>query len=121
MKMVGNFRNVVAVRSFLDVLQIIEAKAHDFAGMRNRHCVFQAAQGPTRGGGSPLGEIGKRREIAIVLAQDGSEVARQLGFRNVEVDHLITLDYPQMRARVCLEPDYFHRVIPLVLLERAAP
>jgi hypothetical protein len=110
------FWNVVAVRPFLDVLQIVEAEAHDFAGMRNRHRIFQPAQGPARGGGSALGE---RREITIVVTEDRSKVARQLGLRDVEVDHLIALDHTQMRARVCLEPDYFHRVIPLVLLEKA--
>jgi hypothetical protein len=113
------FWNVVAVRPFLDVLQIVEAEAHDFAGMRNRHRIFQPAQGPARGGRSALGELGKRRKITIVVAKDRSEVARQLGLRDVEVDHLIAFHHSQVRTRVCLEPDYFHRVIPLVLLEKA--
>jgi hypothetical protein len=87
--------------------------------MRNRHRIFQSAQGPARSGRSALGELGERCKITIVVAEDRSEVARQLGFCDVEVDHLIAFHHSQVRTRVCLEPDYFHRVIPLVLLEKA--
>ena len=72
------FRNVVALRAFLDVVEIIEAEADDLAGPRDRQRVFQAGERAARGGRRLLGEIGERLEVAVAPAQHFAEIGRQL-------------------------------------------
>ena len=54
------FRDVVALRAFLDVVEIIEAEADDLAGVRHRQREFQSGERAARRGRRFLGEIGER-------------------------------------------------------------
>ena len=91
------FRNIVAIRSFLDVLEIVQTEADNLAGARG-----QAAQWPARR--RPSGEIGQRGKIAIAESPvDG-----------VEVDHLIALNDAEMWPVSGFEADNFHERILLV-------
>ena len=70
------FRNIVAIRSFLDVLEIVQTEADNLAGARNRKRVGQSVQGPARRRRRPSGEIGQRRKIDIAVAQRGTQIVR---------------------------------------------
>jgi hypothetical protein len=108
------FRNIVAVRSFLDVLEIVQTEADNLARARDRERVRQAAQWPTRRRRRPFGEIGQRRKIAIAISQRSAQIVREPIIDGVEVDHLIALDHAETRSVFGFEADDFHDWILLV-------
>src|SRR5262249_3515376 len=63
------FRNVVALRAFLDVFEIVEAEADDLARRRHRQTVGQALERAACARGRALGRVLERRQVAVVAAQ----------------------------------------------------
>ena len=114
------FRDVVALRAFLDVLEVIEAEQDDLAGIGDRQRVSQTFERNARRGRRLFGEIAQVREIAIGLAQDGGEIGRQTGVDRLQVDDLIPLHNAQPQALSVLEPDNPH-VPPFTMHARLAP
>ena len=94
------FRDIVLLRAFLDVIEIIEAQANDFAGARHRQRVFQAGQRQARGGRRLFGELSERREVAIIDAQEFAEIARRVGLNRLNIDDGVALDHAQPHAFV---------------------
>ena len=62
------FRNVVALRAFLDVLKIIQAEADDFPRPADRQRVGEPGKRLARGGRRALGDVGERFGVAVILA-----------------------------------------------------
>ena len=73
------FRNVVAVRTFLDVLKIVETKADDLARVGDRQRVFQTLERLARRRRRALGDIRERLEVAVVLRQHSARSVGTLG------------------------------------------
>ena len=100
--------NIVALRAFFHVVEIIEAKADDLAGRRHRQRVFQAFERTVGAGRRTLGGILERRQVAVVAAQAFAEVTRYGFIDCLQIDDLIALDDAEMQSPVCFETDDFH-------------
>src|SRR6185503_19465603 len=85
-------RDVVALRAFLDMLEIVQPEAKDLARTRDRETELQAFQRTTRRGRGALGDVAERLEVAVVGCERSAEVGRHLGVDRLQVDHLIALD-----------------------------
>src|SRR3954453_21397368 len=105
----GEFRNIIPVGAFLDVLEIIESKADHLAGVRDRQRIFQTFQRDAWGSPSLLGQLGNRLEIATVLSQPLAEIARQLGIYSLQIDPLIAFDYAKMGGATRFKRNDLHR------------
>ena len=106
------FRNIVALRAFLDVVEIIEAEADDLAGPRDREAEFQSGQRAAGGGRRAFGEVGKRLQIAVVAAQDFAEVGGRSGIRRLQIDDGVALDHAEPQAVIRFKTDNFHEFLP---------
>src|SRR6266849_8038623 len=102
------FRNVVALRAFLDVLEIVEAEADDLARRRHRQTVGQTLERAARTRGRALGRVLERRQVAVVAAQAFAEIAGYGLVDRLQVDHLIALDHAEMQRAIGFETDDFH-------------
>ena len=110
------FRNVVAVRAFLDVIEIVQAHANDLAGIGNRLRVLDALERNARRSRRTLGDIRQRLEIAVTLRKHLAEIGRQLKVATAwQVDDLISFDNAEMRRAIQLESDNLHKVSNSVL------
>ncbi len=105
------FRDVVLVRTFLDVVEIVEAEADDLAGIGDRQREFQSGQRNARGCRRLLHGLGKRLHVAIG-AQERSEFTRQLGVGRLNVDDAVTIDNAHAHAVIGLEIDDLHCLLP---------
>jgi hypothetical protein len=87
------FRDIVALRAFLDVLEIIEAEADDLAGARDRQAVFEPLERTARACRCALGSILQRGEVAVAAAEHLAEIARDGVVDRLQIDHLIAFDH----------------------------
>ena len=77
------FRDVVALCAFLDVLEIIESEADDLSGPADRQRIGQARKRPARARRRALGEIGERLEVAVVCGKPFAEIGRRVAVGGV--------------------------------------
>src|SRR5215813_14098461 len=89
------FRNVVALRAFLDVLEIVEAEADDFARRRHWQTIGKALERAARACGRALGRVLERGQLAVVAAQAFAEIAGYGLVDRLQIDDLITLDHAE--------------------------
>src|SRR5262245_41078963 len=66
----GKFRDVVTLRTFLHVIEVVQSQANDFARMRDRQRVFQPIEWTPRGCRRLLRKSADRSEITVVPSQD---------------------------------------------------
>src|SRR6185503_10580433 len=59
------FRDVVALRAFLHMVEVVEAEANDLSRIRDRQRVFQSIEGTARGCRRFLRKGADRREVAV--------------------------------------------------------
>ena len=112
------FRNVVLLRPFLDVVEIIEAEADDLAGPRDGKSEFQSGERAAGCGRRALGEIGERFEIAIAAAQEFAEIGRHRGVHRLQIDDGIALDHAEPQAVIRFKTDDFHEFLLSALCMR---
>jgi hypothetical protein len=93
------------------MLEIIEAEADHFAGVRDRERVFQPLQRNAGGGRRSLGEIRERRKAGALL-QDRAQVGRQIRVHRLKIDNLVAFDHTQPQAALTLESNDFHEHFP---------
>jgi hypothetical protein len=102
------FRDVVLLRAFLDVVEVIEAQADDLAGLGHRQRELQTGERNARGG-IRLGDGGlELAHVTIGGAQVIAEIAGDAGIHGLDVDDIIALDHAQPHFVVCFETDDFH-------------
>ena len=106
----GKFRNIVALRPFLDVVEIVEAEADDLARPRDRETVFQPGERAAGGSRRASGEIGERFEVAVASAQGFAEIGGHARIRRLQIDHAIALDHAEPQAIIRFKTDNLHRV-----------
>src|SRR5215813_7506589 len=102
------FRNVVALRAFLDVFEIVEAEADDLARRRHRQTVGQALERAACARGRALGRVFERRQVAVVAAQAFAQIAGYGLVYRLQIYHLIALDHAEVRRAIGFETDDFH-------------
>src|SRR5689334_8641176 len=104
----GKFRDVVALRAFLDVVEIIEPETDDLAGMRDWQAIAQACERALGRGGRALREVLDRGQIALGRREQRAELVRQLGVHGLKVDDPVVLDHTEPEPRLCLETYDLH-------------
>jgi hypothetical protein len=104
----GKFRDVVALRAFLDVLEIVEAEADHLAGRRHRQGVFQALERSARGPRRALRRILERRQVAVVASEHLAEIARDALVDRLQINHLVALDHAETQSAIGFKSDNFH-------------
>src|SRR5262249_38952656 len=107
----GKFRDVVALRTFLDVLEIVEAEADNLARRRNRQPVFEIFERTPRASGRTFGRVLERCEVAVAAAQILAEVTGNCLVDGLEIDHLVALDDAEVQAAIGLETNDFHALL----------
>ena len=100
----GKFRDVVALRAFLDVLQIVQAEADDLARPRDRQAELQPLERTSRRGRRALGEIAERLQVAVVRREHRAEIGRHLRVDRLQIDDLIALDDAEPQAAFVRNP-----------------
>src|SRR5579884_1982357 len=88
----GEFRNVVTLRAFLDVIEVVQSEADDLARVGDREREDDAGQGAVRAGRRFPGKFRKRRKIAVAPPQPGSEVIGQARIDGLQIDDGVTLN-----------------------------
>src|SRR5260370_20317037 len=111
----GEFRQIVGVAPFLDVLQIVEAETDDLAGARYRQRICEAGERPYGGGRRAPGNLADRPEVAVVLPQHRSEIIRHRGVDRLQVDDPIALDDAEPQALLRSETDNFHKLCSMTV------
>src|SRR5215467_7980475 len=106
------FGNIVALRAFLDVFEIVEAEAEDFARRCHRQTVGQTLERAARTRGRTLGRVLERRQVAVVAAQTFAQIAGYGLVDRLQIDHLIALDHAEMQRAISFETDDFHGSLP---------
>ena len=112
--------NVIALRAFLDVLEIIQPEADDLARPANGQPVGQARERPARGGRGPLGDIGKRLGIAVIALEPFAEIGGNRAIHGIEIDHGIAVHDAEPRSPLPFECNDFHVFPSLADLGRSA-
>ncbi len=97
-------RNVVALKAFLHMLQIVQAEADALRWPRHRQAELEPLERHAGARWRLLGEIGKRLEIAPRLRQHVGQIDRQPGIGRLQVDHIVALDHAQAQPLVTLKP-----------------
>ena len=117
------FRHVVGVGAFLDVVEIVEAEADDLARPGHRQCVFQARERSPGGGRRALGDVAQRREIAVAARQHDGEIIGNGRIDRLEIDDLFALDDAEPQPRIRCEARRFswERPRAFYALANAAP
>src|SRR5665213_807540 len=113
------FRNVVLLRTFLDVVEIIQAEANDLAGPRHRQAKFQSSKRMARRRRRFPRQIAERFEIAVSLAQRRAEIGRHIGVHRLQIDHGIALDHAEPQAVTRFKTDKFHEFPALAMTREA--
>ena len=104
------FRNIVALRPFLDVVEIIEAEADDLAGLCDRETEFQSGERTAGGGRRLFGEIGQGFEVAVARPQGFAEIAGRGGVHRLQIDDGVALDHAEPQAVIRFKTDNLHCV-----------
>src|SRR5665213_2304228 len=113
------FRDVVLLRTFLDVVEIIQTEANDLAGPRHRQAEFQSGEWVARRGRRFLRQVAQRFEIAVSLAQRLAEIGRHIGIHRLQIDHGIALDHAKPQAVTRFKTDKFHEFPALAMTREA--
>ena len=102
------FRNIVALRAFLDVFEIIQPEANDLSRPADR----QGVGDPESGFRAAPARAWRCRRVTLVSPLFfASHSPRSLGIlavRGLQVDDLIALDNAEMRASLPFERNDFH-------------
>ena len=101
-------RQIVALWTFLDVFEIIQAEADDLAWPRHRQPIRQARERLVRTRRRALGKLGKRLHIGIAGREPRAEIGRSLAIDRQQIDRLITLDDAEPSSALTLERNDFH-------------
>src|SRR5260370_38488806 len=109
------FRQIVGVAPFLDVLQIVEAETDDLAGARYRQRICEAGERPLGRRGRAPGNLADRPEVAVVLAEHRGEIIRHRGAYRLQVDDPIALDAAEPQALLPSETDNFHKMCSMTV------
>src|SRR5215470_15742712 len=109
------FRQIVGVAAFLDVLQIVEAETDDLSGPRYRQRIYEAGERPHCRRRRALGNLADRAEVAVVLSQHRSEIIRHRWVNRLQVDDPIALDDAEPQALRRSETDNFHRMCSMTV------
>src|SRR5581483_2388376 len=104
----GKFRDIVALRAFFDMLEIIQSQANDFSRPADRQGVSNRGQRLVRARRRALGDRGELLEIAIGLGQRFAEIVRHFWVNRLQIDNLIALDDAETPAAVAFERNDFH-------------
>jgi hypothetical protein len=75
------FRNVIALETFLHMFEVIQAEAHYLSGLRYWQCVAKSGKGAAGRSRSALCKIGKRSQIAFRTAQPLTEIMGRFRIR----------------------------------------
>ncbi len=102
------FRQIVALRSFLDVFEIIQAEANDLSGPTDRQPIGQARQRFARARRRPLGKLHQRLHVAIILRKPFAKIGRGVGIGRLQIDRLVALHNAKPRPALSLERNDFH-------------
>src|SRR4029079_17791934 len=102
------FRDVVALRAFLHMVEVVEPKANDLPRMRYRQRVFQSIEGTARGCRRFLRKSADRREVAVAPAQDFGEIAWHIRIHRLQIDDTVTLDHAQPHAVIRFKSNDLH-------------
>ena len=104
----GEFRDIVTLRAFLDVLEIVQAEADDLSRPADRQPVGQIRKRLTRVRRRALGKLGERLHIAVVFGQPFAEIGRSVAIGGMQVDHLIAFDNAKPRSALPFERNNLH-------------
>ena len=111
------FRDIVALRPFLHVVEIVQPEADYFTGTQNGKCEFHLTQRTSRGRRRSPGQVTERLEIAVVPAQDFAEITRHICIRSLQIDGMIAIDHAKPYAIAGFKTDDLHE---LTLLDKYA-
>src|SRR5262245_30422066 len=102
------FRDVVALRAFLDVLEIVEPEADDLAGPAHRQRICETRERAMRRGGRALGKVLDGRQVALGRGEQRAEVGRDLGVSRLQIEHLVARHDAEVQTRRGLKTHDFH-------------
>jgi hypothetical protein len=102
------FRNIVALRPLLHVLEVVEAETDNLARLGDRQPELDFLERTPRGRRRPLGDLRERREVAIATAENLAEVGRNAAVDGLQIDHPLAFDHTEMQSSIGFETDDFH-------------
>jgi putative ABC transport system substrate-binding protein len=102
------FRDVVLLRTFLDVVEIVQTKADDLARPGHGQREFQLGQRKLGGGRRLLGEFDQRLQVAVVGAQNRAKIGRQARIDGLQIDNIVAFNDTKPRAVIRFKTYDFH-------------
>ena len=113
------FRDVVALRAFLDVIEVIKPETDDLAGPRDRKRKLQPRKRAARRGRRFLCQIGERLQVAIAAAQHLAKIGGRVRIDRLQIDDAIALDHAEPRAPLASKPTIFMKIPRSAAIPRA--
>ena len=101
----GKFRNVVALRTFLDMVEIIQPETDDFSRLRDGQCdisIRPAAGARRPAHSSPVQPSGLRSPL--IRRRTSPEIARHIRIRTLQIDDIVAIDHAKPHAILDSKP-----------------